>query len=78
MYYQNNSTTGLVWGNSFYAPTPTPTPAGYTAVNWLSGVTTMITDKFASGFVADKSELLPIPQTIIEASHGVITQDYGY
>ena len=77
MYYLQNSTGGIVWGNSFYAPAPTA-PTGYTAVGWLSSVTTALTDKFAASFTPNKNELLPIPQTVIEASHGSITQDYGY
>lgn len=77
MFFLQNSTGGIVWGNSFYVPTPAAL-TGYTAVGWLASATTTITDKFASNFTPNKNELLPIPQTIIEASHGSITQDYGY
>uniref|UniRef100_UPI00388F1B03 RagB/SusD family nutrient uptake outer membrane protein n=1 Tax=Arcticibacter sp. TaxID=1872630 RepID=UPI00388F1B03 len=79
MFYRQNSTTGLVWGNSLYAPTPAATPSGHASINWLQAVTApAIVDKFAANFTENKSELLPIPNSVIEASHGAITQDYGY
>lgn len=77
MFYRPNSPV-LTWGNSFYKPSP-QTVSGFTAVNWLAAITTANSvDKFAANFTPNKSELYPIATTIIEASHGVITQDYGY
>lgn len=77
MFYRPNSTT-LTWGNSFYRPAPA-TLSGFTAINWTSALTqTNIVDKFAANFTPNKSELFPIATAIIEASHGAITQDYGY
>lgn len=79
MFYQANSTEGLIWGNSFYAVSPDDVPEGYEAADWLQSVTLAeIVEKFAVHFVPNKSELLPIAQTVIDASHGSITQDYGY
>jgi starch-binding outer membrane protein, SusD/RagB family len=80
MYYDKVTTTGLVWYNSFYAPTPTPAPptAQWTGVQWLgSGITSTILTYYAIGFVPNKSELLPIPQASIDANPR-LTQDYGY
>lgn len=77
MYFRPNSTT-LVWGNSFYRPSPT-TLTGFTGINWLASITQAnIIDKFAANFTPNKSELYPIATAVIEASHGAITQDYGY
>ncbi len=79
MFYRQNSTTGVVWGNSLYAPTPASVPAGHTAVNWLQSVTAAaIIDRFAASFTPNKSEILPIPQAVVEASQGAINQDFGY
>lgn len=77
MFYRPNSNT-LTWGNSFYRPAPASV-SGFTAINWLSSLTQAnIADKFAANFTPNKSELFPIATSIIEASHGAITQDYGY
>ncbi|WP_316812306.1 RagB/SusD family nutrient uptake outer membrane protein [Pedobacter heparinus] len=83
MYFRKNSKTGIVWGNSFYAPTalaasfPTAT---WTGVNWRTSLTTTssLMTQFADGFTPGKSELLPIPIHAIEDSNYIITQDYGY
>ncbi|MFT4092450.1 MAG: RagB/SusD family nutrient uptake outer membrane protein [Niabella sp.] len=78
MFYQNNSTGSLVWGNSLYAPVPAAAPSGYTAVNWIQAIAAGFLEKFAASFTPNKSEIFPIPQNVIEASHGAITQDFGY
>jgi hypothetical protein len=83
MYYRKDSKTGLVWGNSFYAPTalaasfPTAT---WTGVNWRTTLTTTsdFMTQFANAFEPGKSELLPIPVHAIDDSNYIITQDYGY
>jgi starch-binding outer membrane protein, SusD/RagB family len=77
MYYQTNQTT-LKWAGSFYKPTVTPAPTGYTSVAWLgSGITSTILTYYAVGFEKNKRELLPIPQASIDANPR-LTQDYGY
>ena len=77
MYYKNASPT-LVWAGSFYKPTVTPAPSGYTSVAWLgSSITSTILTYYAVGFRTGKSELLPIPQASIDANPR-LTQDYGY
>ncbi|UKT64938.1 RagB/SusD family nutrient uptake outer membrane protein [Pedobacter mucosus] len=78
MFYLPNSKTGIVWGNSFYAPAPA-TVTGYTGINWIASVTApLIREKFAVSFVINKSEILPLPLHVITNSGGVIKQDYGY
>ncbi|MGC4234463.1 MAG: RagB/SusD family nutrient uptake outer membrane protein [Niabella sp.] len=68
----------LIWANSFYSPTPSGSvPAGYTNVGWLSSVTDAIISGFAPFFEKNKNELLPIPQSAIDANPK-LTQDYGY
>jgi starch-binding outer membrane protein, SusD/RagB family len=77
MYYKTNQTS-LQWYGSFYQPTVTPAPSGYTSVAWLgSGITSTILTYYAIGFKTGKSELLPIPQASIDANPR-LTQDYGY
>jgi len=77
MYFRTNQTT-MQWAGSFYKPTVTPAPSGFTAVAWLgSGITSTILTYYAIGFKPNKSELLPIPQASIDANPR-LTQDYGY
>ncbi len=77
MYFQTNQTF-LKWAGSFYKPTVTPAPSGYTSAAWLgSGITSTILTYYAIGFKTGKSELLPIPQASIDANPR-LTQDYGY
>ena len=87
MMYKSNS-PDLIFANSFYLPTPTSTPAGFTKTDWInkfytpstvgSNTLTTLYRDFGSFFQQGHSELLPIPQSIITSSNGVITQDYGY
>ncbi len=83
MYYYNNSTAdipavGQLWFNSLYKPAPTSTPAGTTRVNWARAeVKTTASDRFATGFVTGKGELLPIPQPALDANKNLI-QNPGY
>lgn len=78
MYFKNNETT-MIWAGSFYKPTVTPAPSGYTSVAWVgSGITgTLITNNFAVGFTPNKSELLPIPESAI-AANPKMTQNPNY
>lgn len=76
MYYKTGSSV-VIWGNSLYQPTPATLPAGYAKVSWTSSITASWITNVAQLFVPNRSELLPIPQTSLEANHK-LTQDYGY
>lgn len=78
MYYQDKSTT-LTWLNSFYEPQPGSQPSGAASVNWVNetDINSTITNVIASHFTANKSELLPIHSSIIDANNK-LSQDYGY
>ncbi len=84
MYYiptskgdDNRFGAGL-WANSFYKAAPATAPAGTTRVVWLSAaVKTTTHDRFATGFVTGKSELMPIPQPARDANPN-LTQNPGY
>jgi len=80
MYYNKLLTSGLVWAGSFYKPTLTPAPATatFTGVNWLhSSITSTISLYYAVSFTPNKSELLPIAQSVLDGNRN-LTQDYGY
>jgi hypothetical protein len=78
MYYKNAS-TDLVWSASYYKAASTATPTGYTKVAWISNaIGTTISTYYAISFTPNKNELLPIAQTVIDASNGALMQDYGY
>jgi starch-binding outer membrane protein, SusD/RagB family len=77
MYYLPNSTT-LVWGNSFYEPTPATAPVGYSSVSWVgNNITTTLINIIAVSFTPNKSELLPLPQASLDANPNLV-QDYGH
>lgn len=76
MYYKTAS-TDVIFSNSLYAPAPTATPAGYTKVAWVSSITTTFVTQFAQYFKPNHSELMPLPQSVVE-SNPKLTQDYGY
>jgi len=91
MYFNITSTAdnSAMWANSLYAESPTSSGAipGATRVNWVRSSTapddpeasTLITttlERFAVGFIPNKSELFPIHQ--LDISRGKLTQDYGY
>jgi len=76
MYYKSASTE-VIFSNSLYAPTPATTPAGYTRVAWVSSITTAWITNFAQYFKPNHSELLPLPQSVVE-SNPKLKQDYGY
>ncbi|MBN9299772.1 MAG: RagB/SusD family nutrient uptake outer membrane protein [Filimonas sp.] len=75
MYYLPNSSQ-MIWGNSLYKASPSSL-AGYTRINWTKAITASWITNVAQLFTANHSELLPIPQAVIEANRN-ITQDYGY
>ena len=77
MYYEPGSTT-LNWLNSFYQPQPTPAPAGSASVAWIgSGITNTLVQHYAIGFTPNKSELLPLHTSILDANPR-LSQEYGY
>lgn len=69
-----------MFANSLYKPSPTATPANTAKVSWIgySGINTTFTTVFAGSFKVNHSELYPIYINQINASAGVLTQDYGY
>ncbi|NOT73690.1 MAG: RagB/SusD family nutrient uptake outer membrane protein [Cyclobacteriaceae bacterium] len=87
MYYQTTATTstGLIWLNSFYAPTPGVAPANSTAVLWRgnlvgapSNATTIpstLLTYFAISFTPGKSELLPLASSVIDSNPGLGQND---
>ncbi|MDI9364954.1 MAG: RagB/SusD family nutrient uptake outer membrane protein [Flavobacterium sp.] len=80
MYYKTGSTADDVnlWANSFYKTAPTSTPTGTTKVTWLgAAINTTTLARFATGFTANKSELLPIPQAQVIANYN-LTQNPKY
>jgi starch-binding outer membrane protein, SusD/RagB family len=78
MYYIANQTT-MQWVTSFYEPQPAIAPPGATSINWvnLGEINNNITSLLGVGFQSGKSELLPIPTTVLDANPN-LTQDYGY
>ena len=80
MFYKNNNTSddGSLWFNSFYAPAPTSTPAGTTGVNWINAaLNTTALARYATGFSAGRSELLPLPNAAVQANPN-LKQNPGY
>jgi hypothetical protein len=87
MYYYSSTTAdnnniGGLYFNSLYKTAQSATPAGTTSVKWLttditaSGTTSPVS-RFATNYVAGKSELLPIPQPARDANISM-TQNPGY
>ena len=84
-FYKTTSTiaTGVVWGNSLYAPNSFSSLTGYTKVAWVTSAIAGVlsssgsSNAFAADFKPNHSELLPIPQAAIAADYN-LTQDYGY
>lgn len=80
MYFNNASSADNValWRNSFYKTAPTTTPTGTTRVNWLGApINTVALARFATGYQANKSQLLPIPQASKDANVNMY-QNFGY
>lgn len=69
---------------SFYKPGPTESaPAGLVRVNWWLGGTAVasaqtLTNAFAQGFIPNKSELMPLPQTQRDVNPNLSPQNPGY
>lgn len=80
MYFKTNSTADdkAAWSNSFYKAAPTSAPAGTTKIVWMSSaINTVALSRFATGFTTGKSELLPIPQPVLDANFNM-KQNPGY
>ena len=93
MYYRNGSMAdnSSMWANSFYVKQPSSQPANTTKSTWIgTGImTTFINPSypaantttnlgFAGYFIPNQSELYPLPQHTVDASGGVLQQEYGY
>jgi len=77
MYYLRDQTS-LKWLGSFYKPTVTPVPPStYASVAWVnSAINTAILAYYAKYFVANKKELLPLPQSAIDVNPNLTQNDY--
>ncbi|MCF3109889.1 RagB/SusD family nutrient uptake outer membrane protein [Niabella sp. CC-SYL272] len=75
MYYLPGSQQ-VVFANSLYRPSPSGA-TGYIRVNWTRSITASWITNVAQLYKPNHSELLPIPQSVIDANPK-ITQDYGY
>ena len=80
MYFKTNSTADdkAVWSNSLYKTEPAATPAGTTKIVWMgTTINSVALSRFATGFTTGKSELLPIPQPVLDANFNM-KQNPGY
>lgn len=83
MYYNTGTLSedpniGGLWRNSLYKTAPTSTPSGTTRVNWARAeVNTTSNARFATGYTAGKSELLPLPNASLGANPSLV-QNPGY
>lgn len=80
MYYNQNSTADdyTLWRNSFYNPAPGSTPSGTTRVNWINAaINTTCANRYATGFTAGKTELLPFPNAALGGNPNLV-QNPGY
>lgn len=84
MYFKTNNTADdkAAWYNSFYVAPPsawaTTPPTGTTKVTWMSSaISSTALSRFATGFTTGKSELLPIPQPVLDANFNM-KQNPGY
>ncbi len=90
IYYRSRTSSddlsiGGIVVNSWYVKSPSATPAGTTKVTWVSNTSgtmaTTVLAHYATNFVQNKSELLPIPQDAITAYGGFASnmpQNPGY
>ncbi len=80
MYYFTTATGDdkSIWSNSLYKAAPSATPTGTTKIVWVSSaINTTALSRFATGFTTGKSELLPIPQPVLDANFNM-KQNPGY
>ncbi len=80
MYFLPNQpmAAGMVWGNSFYYPTPPTAPPGYSTLAWLggTGITSKLIGSFGRSFEPNKKELLPFPQSAIDVNPNLTQNAY--
>jgi hypothetical protein len=85
VFYKTSSTssTGIQFGTSLYVPRTTGSLSGYSRALWVSKAIANVlnatgsSNGYAFYFKPNHSELLPIPQSALDANHN-LTQDYGY
>jgi hypothetical protein len=88
MLFKSNSTAddATLFANSFYFPAPAGTPTGTTRLTWIAlpttaaprnSIGTTAADRYATGYVTGKGELLPIPQPARDANIS-LGQNPGY
>ena len=80
MYYFTTATGDdkSIWSNSLYTAAPSATATGTTKIVWMSSaINTTALSRFATGFITGKSELLPIPQPVLDANFNM-KQNPGY
>ncbi len=83
MYYittstADNSDIGALFYNSLYNTAPSSTPTGTARVNWVRAeINTTSLARFATGYTANKSDLLPIPNAAMIANAN-LKQNPGY
>ncbi|TAE29454.1 MAG: RagB/SusD family nutrient uptake outer membrane protein [Cytophagales bacterium] len=83
IYWKNNGEE-LQWNNSFYKPSATTTPTGWTRLDWRQHITTNLIDGvtldagIARFFTPGKSELFPFDQATVDAYQGKLKQNPGY
>ena len=75
LYYKKGAEMEIF--NSFYEPSPEEVPEGYLKVAWTASIIDRVLGWIAPNFQENHSELIPLPQTAIEANKN-LTQDYGY
>lgn len=75
LYYKKGEEMDIF--NSFHEPSPEEAPEEYIPVAWAASIIERVLGWVAPNFQDNHSELMPIPQTAIEANKN-LTQDYGY
>lgn len=75
LYYKKGVEMDIL--SSFYEPSSDEIPAGYLRVAWSASIIDRVLGWTAPNFQENHSELIPIPQTALEANKQ-LTQDYDY
>lgn len=78
-YYPSTAGNDINWATSFYEPTPASAPAGTASANWVNDRIYRVSDwpYYAEGFTPNKSELMPFPQSVLDANPK-LKQNPGY
>lgn len=76
IYYRNVG-ENVIYHSSFTKAGPATTPTGWTRVDWRQNISDAYIASVGQFFTPGKTELLPIPQTVIDADPN-LKQDYGY